>query len=103
GPGRVVLEKTCLYCHGNNFFPIKQFPEAQWNHYIDYMLGKDNDRGAMVPPGTLSATDRAVLLAYLMQNFGPQREKRGLESYVAFPVDEAALGKAMYVEYYLPL
>ena len=103
GPGRVVFEKTCLYCHGNNFFPIKQFAEPQWSHYIDYMLGKDNDRGAMVPPGTLNDKDRALLLAYLTQNFGPQSERRGLKSDTDFPLDEAALGKAMYVEYYLPL
>ena len=103
GPGRVVLEKTCLYCHGNNFFPIKQLAEPQWNHFIDYMLGKDNERGAMVPAGTLTEKDRAVLLAYLTQNFGPQSEKRGLKSDADFPLDEAALGKAMYVEYYLPL
>src|SRR5438552_15418991 len=77
GPGRVVFEKTCLYCHGNNFFPIKQLPEPQWSHFIDYMLGKDNERGAMVPAGTLTEKDRAVLLAYLTQNFGPQGEKRG--------------------------
>src|SRR5438876_4084893 len=103
GPGRVVFEKTCLYCHGNNFFPIKQFAEPQWSHYIDYMLGKDNDRGAMVPPGTLNDKERALLLAYLAQNFGPQSERRGLKSDTDFPLDEAALGKAMYVEYYLPL
>jgi virginiamycin B lyase len=103
GPGRVVLEKACLYCHGNNFFPIKQLPEPQWNHFIDYMLGKDNERGAMVPAGTLTEKDRAALLAYLVQNFGPQSEKRGLKSDADFPLDEAALGKAMYVEYYLPL
>jgi virginiamycin B lyase len=103
GPGRVVFEKTCLYCHGNNFFPIKQFAEPQWSHYIDYMLGKDNDRGAMVPPGTLNDKERALLLAYLAQNFGPQSERRGLKSDTDFPLDKAALGKAMYVEYYLPL
>jgi virginiamycin B lyase len=101
--GRIVLEKACMYCHGKNFFPIKQYPEAQWNHYIDYMLGKDSERGAFVPPGTLSQADRGVLLAYLVKNYGPGSEKRGLRSDAQFPIDEDALGKAMYVEYYLPL
>jgi virginiamycin B lyase len=103
GPGRVILEKACMYCHGRNFFPLRQLPEAQWNHYIDYMLGKDNDRGAFVPPGVLKPGDREVLLAYLVKNYGPDGEKRGLRSDAQFPVDEAALGRALYVEYYLPL
>ena len=25
-PGRDVLEKQCMYCHGRNFFPTKQYP-----------------------------------------------------------------------------
>ena len=103
GPGRIVLEKTCLYCHGKNFFPGKQYPEAQWSHFIDYMLGKDNERGAMVPAGTLSQADRAALLGYLVTNYGPTSEKRGLRAATDIPLDEATLGKAMYVEYYLPI
>ena len=103
GPGRQILEKTCLYCHGNNFIPGKQYAEAQWSHFIDYMQGAGNERGAMVPSGTLSPQDRQTLLAYLAKNYGPASERRGLKVDAEFPVDEQALGKAMYVEYYLPL
>jgi len=57
----------------------------------------------MVPPGALSQPDRATLLAYLSRQFGPGSLPRGLRVDTEFPVDEAALSKAMYVEYYLPL
>ena len=104
-PGREVLEKQCMYCHGRNFFPVKQYPEPTWNTFIDVMLGigAAADRGAMVPPASLSAADRQTLLAYLTKHFGPASERRGLRMDAQFPLDEAALGKAMYVEYYLPL
>ena len=104
GPGRVLLEKDCMYCHGRNFFPSKQYHETQWNAFIDLMTGATaSERGAMIPPGTLSEGDRATLLAYLSRQFGPGSPPRGLRADAEFPVDEAALGKAMYVEYYLPL
>ena len=103
-PGRPVFEKTCLYCHGKNFFPTKQYHEAQWSHFIDVMTGvQQSERGAMIQPGTLSAADRATVLAYLTKHFGPTSVRRGLKADTDFPLDEAALGKAMYVEYYLPL
>ncbi len=104
-PGREILEKQCMYCHGRNFFPVKQYPEPTWNTFIDVMLGvgASADRGAMVPAGALSAADRTTLLAYLTKHFGTASERRGLRMDAQFPLDEAALGKAMYVEYYLPL
>src|SRR3989442_5398509 len=102
-PGRALLEKQCMYCHGKNFFPARQLPEVTWSTFIDVMEGKGSERGAMIPPGTLSAADRATITAYLTKHFGPAATKRGLKVDADFPLDEAALGKAMYVEYYLPL
>jgi len=104
-PGRALLEKQCMYCHGRNFFPVKQYPEPTWNTFIDVMLGVGAaaDRGAMIAPGTLSAADRKTIVAYLVKHFGPGSERRGLRMDAQFPLDETALGKAMYVEYYLPL
>jgi virginiamycin B lyase len=104
-PGRALLEKQCMYCHGRNFFPVKQYPEPTWNTFIDVMLGVGAaaDRGAMIAPGALSAQDRTSILAYLVKHFGPGTERRGLRMDAQFPLDEAALGTAMYVEYYLPL
>ena len=40
-------------------------------------------------------------MAYLTKNFGPDSPKRSLEI-PEMPVDEQALAKAMYVEYFLP-
>src|SRR5436309_2095221 len=102
-PGRVLLEKQCMYCHGKSFFPSKQYHETQWSHFIDQMQDGGGLRGALIPPGTLSAPDRATIVAYLGKHFGPSSPKRGLKADTAFPVDEATLAKAMYVEYYLPL
>ena len=102
-PGRALLAKQCMYCHGKNFFPARQLPEVTWSTFIDVMEGKGSERGAMIPPGTLSAADRATITAYLTKHFGPAATKRGLKVDADFPLDEAALGKAMYVEYYLPL
>jgi virginiamycin B lyase len=102
-PGRPLLEKNCMYCHGKSFFPSKQYHETQWNHFIDQMLDGGGLRGALVPAGTLSAQDRATIVAYLGKHFGPGSPRRGLKADTDFPLDEAALGKAMYVEYYLPL
>lgn len=102
-PGRVLLEKTCMYCHGRNFFPARPLAEAQWNHFVDLMLNAQTERGAMIPAGTLSQKDRETIVAYLTKNFGPTSPKRALKVDTEFPLDEAALGKAMYVEYYLPL
>src|ERR1051325_5020712 len=48
-PGRVTFEKTCMYCHGRNFFPTKQYHETQWSHFIDVMTGvAQSERGAMI-------------------------------------------------------
>lgn len=102
-PGRVLLEKQCMYCHGKSFFPSKQYHETQWSHFIDQMQDGGGLRGALIPPGTLGAQDRATIVAYLGKHFGPASVKRGLKADTEFPIDEAALGKAMYVEYYLPL
>jgi virginiamycin B lyase len=102
-PGRPLLEKQCMYCHGKSFFPSKQYHETQWNHFIDVMMDGGGMRGALIPAGTLSPQDRATIVAYLGKHFGPGSPKRGLKADTDFPVDEAALGKAMYVEYYLPL
>src|SRR5262249_52829775 len=49
-----------------------------------------------------SAQDREVLLAYLVKNFGPDSPRQQLELGVEMPLDEAALAKAMYVEYHIP-
>ena len=48
-PGREILEKQCMYCHGKNFFPSKQYPEVTWNAFIDVMVKGGSDRWSHGP------------------------------------------------------
>ncbi|MGH9783989.1 MAG: virginiamycin B lyase family protein [Terriglobia bacterium] len=103
GPGKEVLERTCIVCHGSNFLPGRQWNEQQWNSALDLMTSKDPLRGTMITPDLMSQAERQTVVSYLVKNFGPDNTPRGLKLDAAFPVDEAALANAMYVEYYLPL
>ena len=113
GPGKEVAEQVCMVCHGENFFPTTPASEAVWNARIDHMQGRDlmdHDAGTYAQ-GLLSLKstmfrfsrkDRADLVAYLVKNFGPGVKRRAVRSEKEMPLDEAKLGKAMYMEYYLP-
>lgn len=103
GPERALVEKTCLFCHGPNFFPRFRWSEAQWNEALDLMTNPEARQGAQIPPGALSQKDRQMIVAYLTKNFGPNSARRGLKIDAEMPLDEQALARAMYVEYYLPL
>lgn len=101
GPGRVVAQRTCIYCHGANFLPSKHWDAKQWNAGIDFMTGKDNRQGAMIQPKDMNPQDREALVQYLVQNFGPDSKTRAVKVETEMPVDETKLSKAMYIEYYL--
>jgi streptogramin lyase len=47
--------------------------------------------------------DRATLVKYLLANFGPEAKPRMVRTDRPTPVNEAALAKAMYIEYELPV
>lgn len=107
GKGRAIIERTCMRCHGPDFLPNKQWDEDQWNAAIDLMQSTAPNSN---PPGRISATsvpegisssERQTLVDYLVKNFGPNSEPRGL-AIADVPEDEEALGKAMYVEYHIP-
>ena len=105
GPGREVLERTCIACHGVNFYPLRQWDRAAWEAAVDMMskrVGTDNPMDKQVPPGKLSPKDRELLIDYFVANFGPNSKKRALATEADMPLDEAALAKAMYVEYDMP-
>ena len=113
GPGREVAERTCIICHGENFLPGRPGNLAVWTARLDRMMGKANwDRAAAsYAEGLLnyrasalrfSRQDREDLLAYLVKNFGPDAQPRAVRIDQEMPFDEAKLGKAMYIEYYLP-
>ncbi|MBI4463098.1 MAG: carboxypeptidase regulatory-like domain-containing protein [Acidobacteria bacterium] len=98
-----LVKKTCLVCHGINFFPSRPSRAEQWNKAIDLMSNPKGFFGLQIPPGQLSSQDRERIVAYLTKNFGPDKPKRALKVDLEMPLDEEALAKAMYVEYDLPL
>jgi len=102
GPGRAVLERVCMSCHGTTFYSTKQWDRAAWGAAIDMMSKRVDGLDVSVPNGKMSPKDRQVLLDYLATNFGPDAKKRVLAIDDDMPLDEEALGKAMYVEYEMP-
>ena len=113
GPGRAIVERTCMVCHGENFLPSRPATLAGWTARVDMMQGKTlfDRTAASYAEGLLtfrasalrfSRQDRDELLAYLAKNFGPDAKPRAVRIEQEMPMDEARLGKAMYVEYYLP-
>ncbi len=118
GGGRDTLERTCMTCHGRNFIPQKSgLNEAGWNALITLMLGLDDSywgtfgtdgeaREGAVPflPESISFTDedRAELVTYLARYFGPGTSPRMVLNDEEVPLDEAALARAMWIEYTAP-
>ena len=113
GPGREVAEQVCMVCHGENFFATRPSTERQWMSRIDHMVGSTlgEEDPTRYGQGLLSfrastfrfgRQDRDDLLAYLVENFGPDSKPRRVRIDQQTPIDEEALAKAMYIEYYLP-
>lgn len=113
GPGKQVAEEVCIACHGENFFPLRPRTAEGWQAAIDLMMGKnlwDRDRtnsveGILAPPATsfrFGLQDRKDLLAYLIKNFPADSKPRAVRPDTEMPLDEARLGKAQFIEYYLP-
>ncbi len=65
--------------------------------------GVNTVRGTgMITPQMMSPEDRKAAVAYLAANFGPNAPRRSVKV-EDYPTDEKALGRAEYIEYYLPL
>ena len=112
GAGRAVLERTCMICHGENFVSTRPAGRATWTQRLDRMMGAElaNKTAASYAEGLLSyrasalrfsRQDREDLLAYFVKNFGPDAKPRAVRIDKEMPLDEAKLGKSMYIEYYL--
>ena len=95
GSGRDLVENTCATCHGLNFFGLRQFTDTRWSEEVSRMVEDGYIADALEPQL------RDGILDYLTTNFHPDSPKRVVQP--EFPLDEEALGRAMYVEYYLPL
>ncbi|MBT5240941.1 MAG: hypothetical protein HOL61_10210 [Rhodospirillaceae bacterium] len=103
GPGRDILEEWCIVCHGVNFIPRQPTFREAWEAHIDYMTASSafgvDGAASMMPPEALADGKRELVLDYLTENFGEDKPARAVMSPGEAPLDEAALGKAMYVEY----
>jgi streptogramin lyase/mono/diheme cytochrome c family protein len=112
GAGKRVLEEVCMTCHGENFVPMRPRSAAGWQGALDLMMGRglhDRDRtnpyeGILSPPATnfrFGLQDRKDLLEYLVKNFGSDSKPRAVRPETEMPLDEAKLGRAQYIEYFL--
>ena len=112
GPGREVLENLCFKCHGENTFPMRTRSASGWRLALEHMQGKnllenDKDRfGGGMLAGAASnfrfgIQDRKDVLEYLTKNFGVDKKPRAVRTDKEWPIDEAALAKAQYIEYYV--
>src|SRR5262247_2309655 len=74
--------------------------KANWDRpAASYAEGLLNYRASAL---RFNRQDREDLLAYLVKNFGPDAKPRAVRIDQEMPLEEAKLGKAMYIEYYLP-
>lgn len=107
GPGRLLVEQTCITCHGVNYLPGGPRSEVAWNAALDLMMNQGQaygveDGASLIAPDAVDAEERQILLRYLAENFAEDTPRRAVRIDAEMPVDEAALAKAMYVEYELP-
>src|SRR5262245_31294487 len=112
GPGRDIAERTCMICHGENFLSTQPATIGTWNLRLDRMQGRNlfDKTAASYAEGLLSfrasalrfsREDRETLLQYLVANFGPSAQPKAVKIDKELPLDEAKLGKAQFIEYYL--
>jgi competence ComEA-like helix-hairpin-helix protein len=67
GPGKEVVAHTCLECHDSSSFRKKRLDHDAWSETVGQMV----DQGAQA-----STQEQAVILDYLLHNFGPDSKVR---------------------------
>lgn len=116
GPGRDIIERTCQGCHTVQLFPYnvkRTYPtgrnlkdRAAWAITVDRMHKGPAFGEAGVgywDPKLLKPGEREILIDYLTANFGVDSEPRVVKQELPDPpLDEAALGKAQYIEFIFP-
>ena len=81
---RALVEKSCVYCHGGNFFPSRKRTQAAWRAAVEMMTTPNvktsggGERGRQIPAGILSESDMDKIGAYLGKHFGPDSKPRAL-------------------------
>ncbi len=104
GPGKAVVERTCVACHGANFLPRRQWTLGSATAAISVMTMPDGNisrGGGMISPEMMSPQEHQLAASYIAANFGKDKPARTLQVQ-EYPTDEKALGRAMYIEYYVP-
>lgn len=116
GRGRDILERTCMVCHGVQFFAYNAeknggagrpvLDKDGWGLFVDYMHKEPawHIKGniSMFDPALLPAADRDELVEYLGKNLGIDAPPRLVMKTTEPTLSEAALGKAQWVEYMIP-
>jgi virginiamycin B lyase len=106
-PGRAVLERSCIVCHGENFISRAPRSPAAWDTAIKMMTGegKGMERWGtpILPLSTFTPAEWQALRDYLGKHFNENAPKRSLKvARTAMPIDEQALANAQWIEYRLP-
>ena len=114
GPGLQVIEQGCMRCHDENFIPARPASEDVWKARLGHMTGAElnvrdsraYNEGALagrVQWFPFSTKDKEEFIAYVTKHYGPGAKPRFVRAEQEVPLDEASLGKAMFMEYYLPI
>src|SRR5947207_3263898 len=86
-----------VYTNAGQFRAVALFPGA-----YEVSSGTEGLLNYRASALRFSRQDREDLLAYLVKHFGPDAKPRAVRIDQEMPFEEAKLGKAMYIEYYLP-
>lgn len=106
-PGRQLAEKSCIYCHSENFIAGSPRSREEWEKAIVLMNGDNQEEtgyeGALLPRETFTEAQWTTLLDYLTKYFGPNAARRAVKPPASadLPLDEQALSKAQWIEYRL--
>ena len=114
GPGLEVIEQGCMRCHDENFISARPGSEDVWRARLGHMRGAELDTrdARMYTEGALAGRvqwfpfahkDRESFIEYVVKHFGPDAKPRFVRAEQEVPLDEAALSKAMFIEYRMPI
>src|SRR5579864_8175904 len=110
GPTRDYLMNNCMGCHGYEHIPWQRMGgrnEEVWGNAVSRMFNMDgtspvNHTGVpQVNPAAIPQEKRDEIIAYFSKIFPDGGKPRDLKL-DDLPLDEAALSRAIYIEYDLP-
>jgi len=120
-PTRRLIKEACMSCHNSEtFLPAHPRSQADWSEVLakharptpgpgepqsqlSRLLGGTAPGAPLIGRAEYSDRQWSQILQYLSSNFGPGPMRGVKVDPKELPLDEESLGKAMYIEYYLPL